>query len=263
MIDDNQTSRQLKQRPLGELLYEARKNKGWTRAQLAEKANVGTSSIVRYEKAGLDADGQMPQLEKLVILCFHLGISASEAFWSCLSPDDFEDRRDELLHELMDHPSHQYLQNQYEILLKENRFLREATKCLLGMNKEFPYDEIDKEWLQSELKEVIGRQEDFESRMLQWGCFSLEIKGTATPGPNTSDAWALSAENSGQIQSKYSLPNTRFAWSARQSLQESIDNLDRIWPELRTMTREDAATTHKKNSEDDLPSPPSPKIDEN
>lgn len=263
MINERQTSRELKQRPLGELLYDARKNKGWTRAQLAEFTKIGTSSIVRYEKAGVDADGQMPQLEKLVALCFHLDISVPEAFWSCLSPEEFSDVSDRLYHELRDHPSYRYLKNQHDVLLKENRFLREAAKCLLGANDEFPWDESDKEWLRSELKTVINRQEDFESRMLQWGLFELKITRYAEPGPDTTDAWALSAENAGQIESKNSLPNSRFAWSARQSLQKSIDNLDKVWPELRTMTREDVAKTYKKSPEDDLPSPPSPKIDEN
>lgn len=248
-----------KQKPLGEVLFEARRNKDYSRAHLASITNIGVNSIVRYEKAGLEPEGQFPPAPKLAALCYHLNIPLSEAFWSCLSPEDFAEIEIGTVDELMDHPMNDFLRSQVDALVKDNHFLKEAFKCLLGLNRTFPFNETDAHWLVQELRKTVDRYEDFECRMLQWG--AIQFSGIRHSIPNSEDkyGWVFNPQVAGSITDENQLPNVLFAWSARQQLKEAIENLDSVMPELGKLSREQAKAMHfkKKNSEDDLASPPS------
>ena len=78
-----------KQTPLGELLLSARQQRGWSRAKLSRETGIGENSLVRYEKAGIEEDGQFPPSSKLAVLCMCLEISSHEALLSCMTPEDF------------------------------------------------------------------------------------------------------------------------------------------------------------------------------
>lgn len=250
-----------KQKPLGELLFEARRNLDMSRPELSRLTGINENSIVRYEKAGIDEDGTYPPAPKLAAICFHLSISPTEAFWSCLSPKQFEQAEMETYHELVDHPSQQYLNAQYENLLKENRFLREAASCLLIAEENSLYDADDIDWFRKELRRLIRRQEDFEARMLQWGCASLEISGIHTPGPDSPEAWVHNSALSGQLSKRADFPTLIYVWSARKALENSLQNIDEHFPSLADMSKDEvwrASMQKRKSSEDDLASPPSP-----
>ena len=64
---------------LGQVLEKARRDKGYTRLKLAELANINSSSLAKWEKAG-SRDGKYPPLPKLANLCFVLDIDPRIVF---------------------------------------------------------------------------------------------------------------------------------------------------------------------------------------
>jgi hypothetical protein len=117
--------------------------------------------------------------------------------------------------------------------------------------------------LLSELRKVINRQDDFESRMLQWGIFELNVKGRITPPKDAPDGWVHRADVSGQIESRDELPAKMFVRLARAELARAVDNIDRIYPDLAELETAsiDNVLGYEKSPEDDLtvPSGPNPK----
>jgi|GEM_PF-4172320 len=250
----------LAQVSLGNTLSEARASKGWTRLHLSKLSGINPSSIAKYEQAGnIDEDGRYPNSQKLAILCFHLGIAPSKVLWASLPNDEYWDVAINEGPDVRDHPHFAFIEGQYESLIKENRFLREASKMLLGIEvREFPYDNEDAKWVRSELRSVISRQEDFESRMLQWG--ALDVTGVRIhySTPDHSEAWVHDSRKSGKITQKEDLPRYILAHSSWEHLKETTETLEKFLPEL-MKTDPLANKKNKKNPEDALPAPPSPK----
>ncbi|MFD2204674.1 helix-turn-helix domain-containing protein [Kiloniella antarctica] len=173
--------------PLGELLTMARLEKGLSRAQLAKETNVSENSIVRYEKAGLEKDGQYPPSQKLAALCFCLGISPLTALLSSLERDDYWMYYGETDQEwLMSHPAHSYLSEQWFALTRDNQLLREMLKVFLCPEKAAEnFHEDDIEWMKEEARKVIEVQDKFESKMIDLGLFSPTQRTLSTPGDPT------------------------------------------------------------------------------
>ena len=64
---------------------------------MSKETGIGENSIVRYEKAGLEEDGQYPTSTKLAALTFSLGLSHAEVLLSCLSKTDFDKYASDLI----------------------------------------------------------------------------------------------------------------------------------------------------------------------
>ncbi len=188
--------------PLGELLLTARLAKKLSRAQLAEQVGISENSLVRYEKAGFDKDGQFPPSSKLAMLCFKLGISPRKALLGCLSEDEYWNyETDEDFH---DSGVGLWLGEQYEALVKDNYFLRSVLKSLLGpvpVKGSWEAEQI--EWMILQLDSMFLRQESFERRMKEYGGSNPGIDGGySVPGKQLSDSddrWIFDYRITGEL----------------------------------------------------------------
>lgn len=173
--------------PLGELLTKARMERGLSRAHVAKEAGVSENSLVRYEKAGLEEDGQYPPSPKLAALCFSLEINPLTALLSCLGEDEYGKYYLQT-HEdwLMEHPAHNYVSDQWFALLRDNHLLRETVRVFVdpeGAKKKFGSDVVD--WIKEEAKKVVDAEDAFEKRMLERKVFHPNTHGMAIPGPTS------------------------------------------------------------------------------
>jgi len=152
------------QRPLGELLLTARLEKKMSRAQLAEQVGISENSLVRYEKAGLDKDGQYPPGSKLAMLCFKLDISPRKVLLGCLSEEEYW--KYETTEDFHDSGIEIWLNEQNQALMKDNYFLRGVLQKLLGpVPVKGSWEEDQIEWMILQLESIFRRQESFELRM--------------------------------------------------------------------------------------------------
>lgn len=159
--------------PFGRLLSEARTEKNLSRAELARQTGIAENSLIRYEKAGLDKDGQYPPAQKLAKLCLHLSVPSSKAIWSCLSTEDFDEYEGELFDDMMDHPHQLLTTEQMEYLERENQGLRESLRYFVDdiFGEEDPLNEVVREWIKKNIRPVINGYLDYENRMVAMGIF--------------------------------------------------------------------------------------------
>lgn len=184
-VEVSMSRRKNAQIPLGELLTKARLEQGLSRAHVAKEAGVSENSLVRYEKAGLEDDGQFPPSPKLAALCFSLEISPLTALLSCLGEEEYADYYMKT-HEdwLMDHPAHNYVSEQWFALLRDNHLLRETVRVFVDPDtakEKFGSDGV--EWIKEEAKKVIEAEDAFEQKMLERKVFRPNMHGMGIPGP--------------------------------------------------------------------------------
>lgn len=119
------------QTPFGSILSSARQQRGWSRARLSKESGISENSIVRYEKAGIEADGQFPPAPKLAALCFTLGISTSDALLGCLPANEFD--------EFVKHskPDDEYGFPLYRVLAEENVIFAHENAKLKAITRAF------------------------------------------------------------------------------------------------------------------------------
>jgi transcriptional regulator with XRE-family HTH domain len=160
--------------PLGELLTKARLDKHMSRAQLAKETGIRENSLMRYEKAGLEKDGQYPPSPKLAKLCFALDISPLTAMFSCLEREEFWGVKNHTFENwLMDHPDVEFVLDEAATLAKENRKLAATLRLFLGPDpKAGSYEEEMLNWLKGEARRIIEIQEAFDKRLADNGCAS-------------------------------------------------------------------------------------------
>ena len=177
--------------PFGELLLKARLEMNLSRAQLSKETGIAENSLIRYEKAGVEEDGQYPPSPKLAKLCFYLGISPLKAMFGCLSYDEYwEAMTDTSENWLMDHPDHEYLVDQWFLLNKENRKLAACLKLLLQPTPD-PDSHAAQElnWLKQEATKIIEMQQAFDQKMMDHGYYDFQTPPTlAFPGKPESPA---------------------------------------------------------------------------
>lgn len=170
--------------PLGELLMKARLERGFSRAHVAKEAGVSENSLVRYEKAGLEDDGQYPPSPKLASLCFCLEINPLLALLSCLGGKEYWQYYSQTGEDwLMEHPAHNYVSDQFHALLRDNHIMREALRVLLDpeqAKEEFGPYIVD--WVKEEVRKVISVQDAFEQKMKDIGIYRPVERGMAIPG---------------------------------------------------------------------------------
>jgi transcriptional regulator with XRE-family HTH domain len=157
--------------PLGELLTKARLDKHMSRAQLSKETGISENSLVRYEKAGLEKEGQYPPSPKLAKLCFTLDISPLTVMFSSLSHNDYWKFKSVTSENwLMGHPEFEYMEEQWFTLVKENHKLAAALKLILGPKpKQGTVDAEMLEWTKTETRQIIKRQEAFDQRLKDAG----------------------------------------------------------------------------------------------
>jgi len=191
--------RKNRQTPLGELITKARIDAGLSRAQLAKNIGIGENSLQRYEKAGLEDDGQYPPSPKLAKICFELGLSPLKVLLSSLSLDEywtylFKSSEDGL----MGHPQHEYLIEQYGVLLSDNRSLRVLLEFLIKDKDELNSNELEyTEYLKGEARKIFEAQRKFEDAFhIMFREKKLEYSGIMFPGderfgvaPGEDDPW--------------------------------------------------------------------------
>lgn len=169
------------QTPLGELLTKARLEKRLSRAGVAKETGITEASLVRYEKAGIEADGQFPPSPKLAALCFFLGIPPIKALFGCLNYPDFWKYKGETWEsDVMHHPDHDFLGDEYIDLLKENRRLRAFIKLLLD-----PNDAKGEEyffWMKKEVQQIFDKRFEIEERWEREGNIELYLDTLRYPG---------------------------------------------------------------------------------
>tara|TARA_R110000787_G_scaffold16622_47_gene51577 strand:- start:37981 stop:38928 length:948 start_codon:yes stop_codon:yes gene_type:complete len=147
--------------PFGELLTKARLDAGLSRAQLAKETGVSENSLQRYEKAGIEDDGQYPPSPKMAKLCFHLGINPWMALFGSLEEHDFyEYRAHVVIHEASAHPDFNYMMDQYLQVLKDNDVLKSALKFAVGI-EDGPHDEDVREYIISEAIRIASIHEKY------------------------------------------------------------------------------------------------------
>lgn len=171
--------------PLGELITKARLDKHMSRAQLAKETGLSENSLIRYEKAGLETDGQFPPSPKLAQICFTLGISPLTALLSSLSHDEFWKFKSSTKDDwLQDHPDYMYLVNQWFALTRDNHKLTAILKLLLDEDLEpDSQDAEDLSWMKSEARRIIDQQDAFMKRMEDHGYLhNADSMGLTIPG---------------------------------------------------------------------------------
>jgi transcriptional regulator with XRE-family HTH domain len=102
-----------------------------SRADVAEMAGLSENSLIRYERAGIDDDGQYPPSPKLAQLCFALDLNPLTVLLSCLSYGDFWNSKTYLWERefmLQGHPDYAYLESEVYRLQRENAMYKSALR---------------------------------------------------------------------------------------------------------------------------------------
>jgi transcriptional regulator with XRE-family HTH domain len=145
-------TKKIKQTPFGEVLQSARVRRAWSRAKVAEETGIGQNSIVRYEKAGIEPDGQYPPASKIGSICFALGIPPEDALYACLSQSDFEKYATEAQSEdAYGYPLFRAMAEEGVSMAQENVKLRTMVRMfLLAMDGEVEMTDEAANWIREE-----------------------------------------------------------------------------------------------------------------
>mgnify|MGYP003117020459 CR=1 FL=1 len=184
----------------GELLSQARLDLGLSRAEVARETGISENSLIRYEKAGLDKDGQYPPGPKLAKLCLHLDIPAARAMWSCLSAEDYKIARADtgISDDVVNHPHSLLVSEQLEFLEKENRTLSTALRYLIDDEGDLVDEEFAqqmKAWIKSSVHPLLSGFQEFEKRMVAMGIFVPMERTVFSIARSDSDQWQLDRRN--------------------------------------------------------------------
>ena len=248
---ENESPRQM---AFGTLLFNARKAKGWTREELRDKCGVGISSIVRYERAGIDETGQYPRATTLAVLCITLEIDPLEAIMSCLPPRDFATAEGLSREQLgvLSHPQTRWLEGQFKKAVLDCTMYRSCLEQLLPAISDDDLSE-DLRWLKNAILPVMKRHHEFEARMLQLGIYFVPTDDFILPGGHSDDdnaSWAYDLSEGGIIDENSPDPKYRDVMVER-SLRTIADRLTYFADKI------ERNISKRKSPEDDLPSPPS------
>ncbi len=142
--------------PLGDLIVRARTERGISRSKLAEMTGISENSLVKYEKAGVEPDGQFPPSPKLSAICAVLLITPVEALLGCLEGDEWEQYYYESTQKWVEgHPGYKLAMREIRDLAFENRLLVEAVRVILFPNSSDQHDEETIEWAKDEVRKLM------------------------------------------------------------------------------------------------------------
>jgi transcriptional regulator with XRE-family HTH domain len=169
--------------PLGELLLNARLEKRLSRADVAKLADISENSLVRYERAGIDDDGQFPPSPKLAQLCFTLELNPLTVLLSCLGYREYWREKGELWERefmMKGHPDYEYLQSEVFRLMKENAMLKSALRTSFKIEDEELTDET-RDILLKRVRDFLVQEASTSRDLLHLGAFP-DTGGFSTPG---------------------------------------------------------------------------------
>ncbi|MBV6633035.1 MAG: helix-turn-helix transcriptional regulator [Alphaproteobacteria bacterium] len=177
---------------LGKALREAREKAGLSRVALCQKIGISENTLIRYERAGLEEDGQYPSSQNLAMLCLFLDLHPIWTLLKCV-PEEHQEAAEQAFIDYSYEPSYQFhfMQTQYLALLKDNQIQREALRILTKDPDELDDDEkYLKQWLVEQSQEIHDRQEAFDQRMLAFMTLTGAEKNESLfiPGPEAQQA---------------------------------------------------------------------------
>ncbi len=154
---------------LGKILRQGREAKGYTRHELSWRSGVSQNSIVRYERAGIDEDGQIPPANKLAKLAIELGLDPLILLQASLSgADQFVAGNEFKINR--GNPYLTYIKDQYLTLLHENHLMRTFLQDLLSPKQEGHGNKSLLEKLDM-VVQIFNAQSNFENKMIKSGNF--------------------------------------------------------------------------------------------
>lgn len=178
----------INQIPLGTLLTQARLEKKLSRAEVAQGAGIAENSLVRYEKAGLEDDGQFPPGPKLAALCFFLEIPPEKAMWSCLDEKSYWQYREVTWADAVCvHP-------EYVFITDENVELRRRLQLFRAFARHQLRIPLGDEELKSEVSVLLAQKitallhlENEMYRDLTYRKAALDVTNATWSGPKKAD----------------------------------------------------------------------------
>lgn len=200
-----------RQKPLGVMLFDARKEKGWSRAYLSTATGINANSIAKYEQAGIDEDdGRFPTSPKLSILCLALEIDPMQAMLACVPKNDYGMYEQEARNQTneYDHPQTTWLAGQMETALRENMLLKNFCELLMA-NIDTSDMDANEKWLAEEGAKLVGDYHNLEARMLQIGVFNLPFGAFTMPsGCSDEDnvSWMYNLQSKAVADEKTPMP---------------------------------------------------------
>ena len=202
-LEDGERSSSKTQQPIGSIISNARKAKDWSRSKLSEETGITESSLVRYELAGIEEEGQYPPSPKLALICIALEIEPMLALVGCLPPKLSGYFEDQNFHNKWDyiHPQMDWMEKEYTQAIKDNMLLKNFVELVLENLNEANLDKSEK-WLVKEGKEIVKRHNDFEARMMQIGVFGIPMGAFFMPSDTTNqegNSWIFNLSNTGVI----------------------------------------------------------------
>ncbi len=171
--------------PLGELLLNARLAMRLSRADVAKATGINENSLTRYERAGLDDEGQYPPSPKLAMLCFFLRLHPLRMLLSCLSYGDYWHVKgvvsEEKFHWETGHPDYDYMTGEVFRLRAQNDLLRAALRRLFDLpDREFGDDVLDA--LVERVRRMLTTESDLREEFAGIGLVTPESEQLSIPG---------------------------------------------------------------------------------
>jgi len=269
-----------RQKSLGDLLRDAREEMEWTRARLSDATNIGTSSIVRYELAGKEPEGQYPKAPTLAKLCIALKLDPLQVMLSCIPAHEYGVYEGLSNQEAWknNHPQYQWLDQQLQSVTKDLMLLRSFISHFIPhIDRENLPDDLH--WLLDKGETELDRISDLEARMLQLGVFILPFGHFLMPGGGTDEIgehWIFDFGKPGVIQTgKHQkaamiVDRTLKHYAERFAhLAHQFENLEDLRPEHDALLYRITAgrvgkpiPENEKSPEADVASPPSSENDE-
>lgn len=238
-----------RQKALGDLLFDARKERNWSRADLEEATGVNASSIAKYENAGKTADGQYPKAPILAKLCLALNVDPLQVMLACLPPQDFG-----MYEKVSDYqyrtPGFSWLEEQLKTALLDATFLRSCLREVLPLLSQKALTDHQR-WFVENAENIMERHADFEARTAQLGLVSLPTIDLHMPSSVSDDeqlSWVFNLSEKGVM-------NEHQNYFVSRSLN--------YYAERFTALAQQFGEVKIESPEDDLPSPPSSHDDEN
>lgn len=215
--------------PLGLLIYKARLEKGLSRAELSRMTEISDNSLIRYEKAGVDQDGQYPPGPKLAKLCFSLDLDPQTALLACLDNDrDYWHFEGMAFNQVNSHPAVEWLEHQYTQALRDCNLMRRGLELLVPLTEDQQSTLSTKDkWFLSELQQCMSDHMDFTVAMLGQRFYNIQV----------SDDLRMPSDAADERNVDWATTLTRFRIEDEKRKKENISTkgvLERSWSQLFT-----------------------------
>lgn len=171
--------------PLGELLLNARLALRLSRADVAKATGINEQSLIRYERAGLDDEGQFPPSPKLAMLCFYLRLHPLRVLLSCLAYGDYWHVKGMFSEEKFQlesgHPDYDYMTGEVFRLRAQNDLFRVVLRHLF----EIPDRELNDDVLKAlvdRVRRMLADEADIREEFAGFGIVTPQSCSFGIPG---------------------------------------------------------------------------------